>query len=70
MAYYSPDHDYIEGKKIIESLDPTIEKDRLIQYYVKKQQEHIDQQNKRLEAYQSVFDAIDRFLPNHNPVLR
>jgi len=68
MTYYSPDHDYIEGKRAVNALDPTIDRERLILYYIKKQQEHIDEQNKRLGEYQAVFDAIDRFLPNHNMI--
>jgi len=69
MAIYTPDHDYIEGQKIIESLDPLNDRERLIIYFVKKQQQFINEQNKRLGEYQDVFNAIDKFLPNHNPRL-
>lgn len=67
MTLYTPDHDYIEGKRIIESLNPTVDKERLIQYYVKKQEKHIAKLNKIIGEYQAVFNAIDHFLPNHNP---
>jgi hypothetical protein len=69
MAFYRPDYKLQEAKKLIDSLDDSKENE-LIKYYIKKKQDWIDEQDKKLKEYRDFFDKLDRFLPNRNPVFR
>lgn len=69
MAIAKTDYKFHDAKKIIESLDDSIENE-LIKYYIHIQDETIKAQNKRLEEYQDVFNRISRFMPNSKPSMR
>lgn len=69
MAFYTPDFKYEDAMKIVESLDPNNERDAALIYYIEKHKRWYDEQSALLKEYQDVFDKIDRFLPNRNPVL-
>ena len=63
MALFKPDFDLIEAKQIIDNMDSSRE-GRLIKYYIKKQQDLIDEQRKDIEEYVAFFNKLNRFLPN------
>ena len=61
MAVYRPDYRLQKAKKLIDSLDNSADNE-LIKYYIKKKDEWIEQQDKRLKEYQEVFDKMSKFL--------
>lgn len=67
MAIYRPDYKLQEAKKLIDSLDDSKENE-LIKYYIQKDKEWIEKQNKQLKEYRDWFYKLDRFLPNKNQV--
>lgn len=68
MALYTPDYKLIKAKKLIDGLDNS-EDNELIKYYIKKKDEWIEEQNKRLKEYQEVFDKMSKFLPGSTPTV-
>jgi len=68
MAVYRPDYRLQKAKKLIDSLDNSADNE-LIKYYIKKKDEWIEQQDKRLKEYQEVFDKMSKFLPSGRPTV-
>ena len=56
---YTPDYDYINGKKHLDALD-SIE-GKLIQHYVAEKDKHIEKLNEQIKEMQEVFNGIRRF---------
>ena len=75
MALYRPDPTYREAVKLVEKMQkegyvPTTKEEAdLILYYIKVKKDWTETQAQRLEDYKKFFAQLDRFLPNHNPVL-
>lgn len=69
MAHYIPDFKYEEAMRVVESLDPNNERDALLKYYIEKNRRWYQEQSDLLKEYQDIFEKIDRFLPNRNPIL-
>ena len=68
MAVYRPDYRLQKAKKLIDSLDNSADNE-LIKYYIKKKDEWIEQQDKRLKEHQEVFDKMSKFLPSGRPTV-
>lgn len=73
---YTPDHKYEKSIKLIKyltkneplprSYDRISEEEilELLLYHIEKQNEHNDILRKRINEYQSVFNAIGKFIPS------
>lgn len=70
MALYRPDYKLQEAKKIIDKLDPNEEGSELILYYIKDKERYIKELQARIAEYGKFFETLDKFLPNHNSILR
>lgn len=62
MAKYTPDHEYLKAKKIVEELGDS-EKDEAIKYYIKKHNEWYDELNEKLKRYSDFFETLNSLLP-------
>jgi Tfp pilus assembly protein PilO len=70
MALYRPDYKLIEAKKHINSLDLSVKENDLIHYYIKKNEERLENLRKENDEYREWFKRLDRFLPNKNPIFK
>lgn len=61
MAHYSPDYELRKATKLIESLDDS-EDSKLIRYYIGKQEEWSQKQEKKLKEYRDFFDKMRYFV--------
>jgi hypothetical protein len=68
MAFIKPDYKLKEAKKLIDNLDDS-EENKLIKYYIGKQEKWIEDQNERLKEYREFFNMMDKFLPSRHPTV-
>lgn len=74
MALYKPDPDLKDAIALINKMKeghlPSSRREaELILYYIEKDGELINELRQKVHNYSEFFVQLDRFLPNHNPVL-
>jgi transposase-like protein len=60
MALYIPDYTYIEAKEIVEKLKG--KNAYHIKYYIQKQEDYIEELEKKIKEMQAVFDGLSKYI--------